>query len=103
MKAKLPHVFSEATAINCNFCHGSGKAQSLGLGAGVIDLCHHCNGLGKTDKEQGAYHVDIVIQQLQSVIKNQENSIVYLRSMVKFRDPRCEDYGVGQFGATRSD
>ena len=90
-------------AINCDYCRGTGTAPSLGLDSGVINLCHHCNGLGLTDKESGSYHVDIVIQQFQLIIKKQKESIAYLQNLIKPRDPRCGDFGVGQFGAKRSD
>jgi len=103
LKPKPPHRFIGTAAIDCDFCRGAGKAPSLGLGAGVIDLCHHCNGLGKVDAELGAYHVDIVIQQFQETVSHQVKVINHLKEHVTYKDPRCEVVSAGQFGATRSD
>ena len=103
MKRKQPHKYVCASAVDCEYCQGTGKAPSLGLGAGVIDLCHHCNGLGKVDSELGAYHVDIVIQRFQTVLQERELRIEKMRDQVKFKDPIFDGGGAGQFGAKRSD
>ncbi len=103
MRAKQPHPFIGATAIDCDYCRGTGKAPSLGLIASVIDLCHHCNGLGKVDDDLGPYHVDIVIQQFQEREATSQRLISKLRENVHYKDPRTEMNYSGAYGTCQSD
>jgi hypothetical protein len=103
VKAKQPHPFIGTTAIDCDYCRGTGKAPSLGLIASVIDLCHHCNGLGEVDSEHGPYHVDIVIQQYQERTSKSQSLISKLRENIHYKDPRCEMNYTGRHGACKSE
>ncbi len=103
MKPKQPHKYVCASAVDCDYCRGTGKAPSLGLDAGVIDLCHHCNGLGKTDAELGPYHVDIVIQIFQGIVQKKQRHIDELQHHFKGKDPIFDHGRAGKFGAKRSD
>lgn len=103
MKPKQPHPFTQVTSVNCDYCRGTGKAPSLGLIASVIDLCHHCNGLGLVDSEHGPYHVDIVIQQFQERETKSNRIISGFRKRIQPIDPRCEKNNNGHFGVCRAD